>query len=288
MRTSNMKVNANEPEKDKKAKRICKVTAVCAELGSVICQDMQEGNKDTPLIQQEKPRKGKKVLSDASVQEKYVLSLSDRGEPLADGKGVTFTQVSASENCGKSNEGHTNSTKICEDNRNSKQPKSGSKEKTKKSEYGKKGLDTVQDKEGSTSELRTNLDPPGIHEGISDRCIKSTYGKNGRKSPSSLKKVKFSIESMCKDNHGDKALGANEKDATRDHLFQEIQVERDPSDMKTPSKVGKSISSLNGHALLKCNTSPSTIRCAFCQSSEESEVHLSFEILLMFFVYVTC
>ncbi|XP_047949572.1 protein BREAST CANCER SUSCEPTIBILITY 1 homolog [Salvia hispanica] len=103
-RASNKKANANEPEKDKKAKSITEVTAVCAELGNVIYQDMQEGTKDTPMIQKGKSRKGKKVLSDASVQERDVLSLSDGVEPLASSKGAAFTQVSAPDICGKSNE----------------------------------------------------------------------------------------------------------------------------------------------------------------------------------------
>ncbi|XP_057763935.1 protein BREAST CANCER SUSCEPTIBILITY 1 homolog [Salvia miltiorrhiza] len=270
MRTSNKKANSNEPEKDKKAKRISKVSAVDAGLGNVIYQDMQEGNKDTRLIQKGKSRKGKMVLSDACVQEKNVISLSDGGEPLENGKGVAFTHVSPSENSGNSNKGRTKSKKSGEDNKNSKKPtqlpKSGSKEKTKKC------LDTDQDKEGLISERHTNLHPPGTNEEISDRCIKRKDGRTCRKAqPSSLKKVKFSVESICNDNHDGKALGANEKDATRDQSFQEIQVESDRSDMKTPSKVDKSTSSLSGHTLLKCNTSPRTIHCAFCQSSEESE-----------------
>ncbi|KAL1555779.1 protein BREAST CANCER SUSCEPTIBILITY 1 [Salvia divinorum] len=256
-----------------KAKSISKVTAVRAELGNVIYQDIQEGAKDTPMIRKGKSREGKKVLSDASVQEKDVLSLSDGAESLASSKGAAFTQVSASEIFGKSNEGRTKSKKSGEDNKNSKKPtqlpKSGSKEKTKKSEIGKKVLDTEQDKEGLISQLLTN--PPGIHEEVLDECVKRKHGKICRKSPSSAKKVKFSVQSMCKDNHGGTALGANEKDATTDNLFEDIQLQRDLSDMKTPSKFDKQISPLSGHALLKCNTSPSTICCAFCQSSEESE-----------------
>ncbi|KAG6404988.1 hypothetical protein SASPL_132567 [Salvia splendens] len=272
-RASNKKANANEPEKDKKAKSISKVTAVCAELGNVIYQDMQEGTKDTPMTQKGKSRVGKKVLFDASVQEKDVQSLSDGVEPLASSKGAAFTQVSAPEMCQKSNEGQTKSKKSAEDNKNSKKPTqlptSGSKEKTKKSEIGKKVLDTEQDKEELISKLLSN--PPGIHEEVLDECVKRKYRKICRKSPSSAKKVKFSVQSMCKDSHSGKALGANEKDVTTDHLSEDIQVQRDQSDMKTPSKVDKSFSSLSGHALQKCNTSPSTVCCAFCQSSEESE-----------------
>ncbi|KAG6407162.1 hypothetical protein SASPL_130146 [Salvia splendens] len=271
-RASNKKANAKEPEKDKKTKCISEVTAVCAELGNVIYQDMQEGTKDTPMIQKGKSREGKKVLSDASVQEKDVLSLSDGVEPLASSKGAACTQVSAPEICGKSNVGHTKSKTSAEDDKNSKKPTqlptSGSKEKAKKSEIGKRVLDTEQGKEGLISQLLTN--PTGIHEEVVDKCVKRKYGKICRKSPSSAKKVKFSAQSVCKDNHGGKALGA-EKDVTTDHLSEDIQVQRDQSDMKTPSKVDKSFSSLSGHALLKCNTSPSTICCAFCQSSEESE-----------------
>ncbi|KAG6416766.1 hypothetical protein SASPL_124204 [Salvia splendens] len=214
MRNSKKKVNANEPEKDKKAGRISTVTAGHAEFGNVIYQDMQEGNKDTPLVIKGKSRKGRKVL--ASVQEKNVLS--DEVEHLANGKGEEFTQVSASENCGKSNEGRTKLRKHSEGDKNSKKPtqvpKSGSKEETDKSEIGKKCLDTEQDK--------------------------------GGKSPSSGKTAELSVKSMCKDNYDSKALGANEKNATRDHSF-----ERDQSEIKTPAKVDKPPSLLGRHALLK-------------------------------------
>ncbi|KAL1560489.1 protein BREAST CANCER SUSCEPTIBILITY 1 [Salvia divinorum] len=239
-----------------------------AGLGNVIYQDLQEGNNDTPLVQKGKSRKGKRVLFDASVQEKNVLS--DEVGPLANSKGEEFIQVSASENCGKSNEERTKLRKRGEDDKNFKKPtqppKSGSKEETENFEIGKKCLDIEQDKGGSVSQMLTNLHPPGMHEEISDGCVKRKYGNICRKSPSSGKTVKFTVEIMCKDNHDGKALGANENDATRDHL-----IERDRSDIKTPSKVDIPHCSLGRHALLKCNTSPSTIHCAFCQSSEESE-----------------
>ncbi|KAH6825657.1 hypothetical protein C2S53_017629 [Perilla frutescens var. hirtella] len=269
MRTSNKKVNANEPEKDKKAKVPCNVTAVHDELGSITYQDMEEVNKVTPLILKGKYRKGKKVVSDAGVQEKNVV------EPLANKKETTCTQVSASEIHGKSNERCMESKKSGESNKDYKKPtqrpKSGSNEKTTKSETGKESLNTEQDNEGLISQSLTNLRPPRNDEGISDRCIKRNYVKNSRKSSTSVKKVRLSVEGMSKDSHDDLSVGANVKDATRDHTLKKIQDHRDQSGMKTPSKIDKSISSLNWHALLKCNTSPSTVHCAFCQTSEESE-----------------
>lgn len=288
MRTSKRRVDANEPGKDKKAKKTCEATTVHVELSNIINQDMEEGNKDTQLILKEKSRKGKKAPSDAGVREKSVIALSDGIEPLANSKETTVTQVSVSENHGKSSKGCMKSKKSGESNKNFKKPtqrlKSGSEEKTKKSVIGKEFLDTEQ----LISRSLTDPPPPRNDKGISDNCIKRNYVTNSRKSQSSVKKVKFSVEGMSKDNHDGIALGANDKDATRDHSFREIQDDRDQSDMKTPSKIDKSVSSLNGHVLLKCNTSPSTIYCAFCQSSEESEVHLSFEILHMFFIHDTC
>lgn len=291
MGTSKKRVDANEPGKDKKAKKTCEATTVHVELSHITNQDMEEGNKDTALILKEKSRKGKKVLSDAGVREKIVLALSDGIEPLANSKETTFTQVSASENHGKSSKGCMKSKKSGESNKNSKKPtqrlKSGSEKKTKKSEIGKEFLDTEQDNEGLISRSLTNLPPPGNDEGISDNCIKRNCETNSRKLQRSVKKVKFSVEGLSKDSHDGIALGANDKDATRDHSFCDIQDDRDQSGMKTPSKIDKSVSSLKGHVLLKCNTSPSTIHCAFCQSSEESEVLLSFEILHMFFIHDT-
>lgn len=283
--TSNKKVNASEPAKDKSSKRICRVTAAPVELGNIIYQDKEEGNKDTPLIKKGKSRKGKRVLSDAGVQE------NDGVEPLANKKDTPFTQFSDSENHEQNNEGLVKSKKTGEGNQSSRKPtqqqKSGSLRKTQKTEFGKKCLDTEQDNEGMNSRLLSDLHPPGNDEGISEKCIKKSHGNNCKKLSSSVKKVKFSAESMSKDNHDGIALGANVKDATRG-LFLEILDERDQCDMKTPSKVD-SISSLNGHVLLKCNTSPSAILCAFCQSSEESEVHLSSQILLLFYlITVTC
>lgn len=290
MRTSNKKVSdATELRKNKRAKKtICEVTAVHTELGKVTYQDMLEGNKDSPLVLKGKSRESKKVLSDASVQEKNVLPLSDGTEPLANVNKTALAQVSASEDLGKSSEGCRKLNKSGKSNRSSKktlaQPqKMGSKVKTRKSETGKGCLNREQHNEGLTSLSHANLSPLGNGKEVSDGRIKRTYKKNSKKMPNSLKKVKFSVEGMSKDNYDGMSLGANDEDAMRDQSVQEIQGARDQLEMNVPAKIDKSISSLNGCVLLKCNTSPSTIYCAFCQSSEESEVHLSFEILPMFF-----
>lgn len=275
MRTSQKKVNA----KDQKSNRICKVTVAPAELSNIINEDKEEGDKQTPVTQKGKSRKGKKVLSDAVVQE------NDGVEPLATRKDTPFTQLSESEIHERNNEGRVKSQKTGEGNKSSKKPtqrlKSGSLRKTQKSDIGKKCLGTEQDNEGMVSRLLTDLHPPGSDGEISTRSIKRKSEKNCKKLSSSVKKVKFSAESMSKDKHDGIALGANVKDAARGHAFRKITDDRDQSDMKTPSK-SDSVSSLNGHVLLKCNTSPSGILCAFCQSSEESEVNLSSQILFFY------
>lgn len=273
MRTSKNKVNA----KDQKSKRICKVTAAPAELSNITDQDKEEGNKYAPLIQKGKSRKGKKVLSDAGVQE------NDGVEPLANRKDTLFAQFSDSVIHKQNNEGRVKPQKTGEGNKSTMKStqrlKSGGLRKTQKSQSGMKCLDTEQGNEGMISQLLTDLHPPGNDREISDRCIKRSYEKNCKKLSSSVKKVKFCAESMSKDNHDGIALGANVKESckARGHTFHKITDERDQSDMKTPSKID-SVSSRNGHVLLKCNTSPNAILCAFCQSSEESEVNLSSQI----------
>ncbi|KAI3455958.1 hypothetical protein Pfo_012621 [Paulownia fortunei] len=277
-RASNKKVSdATEPRKSKRAKKtMCEVTAVHIESDKVTYQDMQERNKDNTWIFKGKPRRSKKVRSDASILEKNVLTLSDGIEPLANSNKTASAHVSASENLEKSSEGSCKLKKSGKSSKSSNKTlaepqKFGSKVKTGKFETGKGYINTEQHNEFPISRSHTNLLPLGNDKEVSDRGITRTYKENSKKMPNSLKKVKFSVEGMSKDNCDGMPLSANDEDAMRGQAFQEIQGSTDQLGMKLSATMDKENSSLNGRVLRKCNTSLSIIHCAFCQSSEESE-----------------
>ncbi|KAK6150115.1 hypothetical protein DH2020_017640 [Rehmannia glutinosa] len=277
-RASNKKVsNATESRKSKRAKKtVCEVTAVHIETDKVTYQDIQEDNKENPLILKGKRRKSKKVCSDASVQKTKVLNIPDQTELQPDTNKIALTHASASENLEKSCERSNKLKKGGKSSKGttkrlSKSDKFGSKVKNGKFGTGNGFLNTEPLNEKFISQSHTNLLPLANDKEVPDRVVTSNYKESSGKIPKSLKKVKFSIEGTSKDNCNGVPLSVNSEDVMRCQTFQEIQGVTDQLGVKVPAKKDKAISSLNGRVLLKCNTSPSTVRCAFCQSSEESE-----------------
>ncbi|KAL8468583.1 hypothetical protein ACS0TY_031684 [Phlomoides rotata] len=247
---------AKEPRKNKRTNKTCEVTAV-----------VQEGNKDSPLNFKRTSIKGKKVPSDAaSVEEKNVPTLCDATEHLANNSNPTIAQIIDSEDVGKSSEGGRNLKKSGKSNKRAKKAlaqsqKFGSEIITQRTETEKGCSSTEQRNKGLISQSHTDLSPSCNEKEVLVRCNKRTYKEHREKMPNSLKKVKFSIEGMSKDNDEDKRM---------DQSFDDIQRARDQLEPALPGKDDKLISSPDDYDLLKCNRS-STIRCAFCQSFEESE-----------------
>ncbi|KAK6150097.1 hypothetical protein DH2020_017622 [Rehmannia glutinosa] len=238
MRASNKKVsNATESRKSKRAKKtVCEVTAVHIETDKVTYQDFQEDNKENPLILKGKRRKSKKVCSDASVQKTKVLNLSDKTELQPDSNNIALTHASASENLEKSCE------RINKLKKSGKNSKSTTKRLSKSDKFGSK----VNEKFGTGNGFM-NI------ELLNEKFISQSH---------------TNLLPLANDKEVQKG---SLQDAIRCQTFQENQGVTDQLGVKVPAKTDKAISSLNGRVLLKCNTTPSTVRCAFCQSSEESE-----------------
>lgn len=256
---------AKEPRKNKGINKTCEVTAV-----------VQEGNKNTALESKRTSRKGKKNSSDAtSVEEKNVQTACDGADHLANNSNTEFAQILDAEDLGKSSEGHKILKRSGESSKRAKKALSqrhrfGSNVITQRTETEIGCSSTDQKKKRLTFQSHSALSPPCNDKEVSCRHNKRTYEDNREKMPK--KKVKFSIEAMTKENYDD-----NDEDTRIDQSFDVIQGARDQLEPKVPIKVDKSISSPSGCIFKKCDTS-STIHCAFCQSFEESEVHLSSEI----------
>lgn len=257
---------AKESRKNKITNKTREVTAV-----------VQESNKDSSLDFKRTSRKSKKVPSDAaSVEKKNVLAPCDGAEHLTNNRNTAFAQILDSEDLEKSCEGRSNLKKRGKSYKRNKkalaQPqKFGSEVITQRTETERGCSSTEQKNEGLISQSRTDLSAHCTEQEVPVRRNKRTYKGNKGKMPNSIKKVKFSVEGMSKDNY--------DEDARIDQSFDDIQGARDQLEPEVPEKVDKVISSPNGCVLLKCNTPLSAIRCAFCQSSEESEVHLSFKCI---------
>ncbi|KAL6546337.1 hypothetical protein OROMI_022058 [Orobanche minor] len=278
IRMSNKKVsNGAGIWKSKRAKKTMReVPAVHIESDKATNQDVQEGNKDNPLICKGKDRKSKKVFSDASIQEEKFLKVCDMREPLPNSRGITSPHLPALENTEKSSE---RSMKLKKRGKSSKstikrvsQPeKFRGKVKSGKSRTGNAHMITEPQNEVLNFLSHTNLSPLCNDEEILDRGITRNSKEKSSKVLKSPRKVKFSVEGMSKDNCNGRPLSGDDEDLIRCQAPQAIQDLTNQSGLKVPRKMDKAISSVNGGMLLKCNTSTSTICCAFCQLSEESE-----------------
>ncbi|KAL7131114.1 hypothetical protein ABFS83_13G177100 [Erythranthe nasuta] len=259
-------LNATSPRKSKRVKKaMYDLTAVDIEPDMLTCQDMQGVNKS---------RKSKKVLSESGNQEKSVLS--DGTEPIANGQKTAFAKATSSENPEKRSEGISKLKKSCKSSKSTKKAhdlpqKSGTKLQSGKSETGKGNMDAEEDNDTLNYESHNKLLPLENDKEVSDSRTKRTYKASSKIMPKSVKKVKFSVEGMSKGNCSGQPLSAKNDYTAKGQTCHDIQGATDQFGVKVSAKRDKSVSSLNGGVLLKCNTSPSTISCAFCQSSEESE-----------------
>ncbi|KAL6567273.1 hypothetical protein OROGR_000941 [Orobanche gracilis] len=269
IRMSNKVSNVAGIWKIKRAKKtIREVPAVHIESDNVTNQDIQESNKGNPLICKGKDRKSKRVFSDASIQEEKILEVCDAREPLSNSRGITSRHLSASENTEKSSEisrkpkkrGKSSKSTI---KRVSQPEKFRGKVKSGKSGTGNGHMNIEPQKEVFNSLSHNNLSPLCNDEEILDRGITRNSKEKSSKMLKSLKKVKFSVEG--------RPLSGDDEDLIRCQTPQAIQDSTNQSGLKVPRKMDKAMSSLNGGILLKCNTSTSTIHCAFCRLSEESE-----------------
>ncbi|KAL0442475.1 UNVERIFIED_CONTAM: protein BREAST CANCER SUSCEPTIBILITY 1 [Sesamum latifolium] len=279
IRTSNKQVNhATETRKSKRSKKtICGETAVRIDPDKVTYQHMQEGSKDNQLILNGKLRKSNKIHSEASADGTNVQTLSNGTEPLTNSNKTAPGYVSASENLEKSSDRSSKIKKSGESSKRTKKTlaskqKIGSKVKPLESETSKGHVNAAQCNEVLVPKSLTNLLPlSNDNEHSNKGIIRRTYKKNINKIPNSLKKVKFCVEGLTKDNCNGIPLSANEQDEMRGQTFQAVQGATHQLAIKVQEKMEKATSSLDGGVLLKCNTSPNTICCAFCQSSKESE-----------------
>ncbi|KAL7089444.1 hypothetical protein ACP275_13G187300 [Erythranthe tilingii] len=269
-------LNATSPRKSKRVKKaMYDLTAVDIEPDMLNCQDMQGVNKDDQLLSKGKSRKSKKVLSESGNQEKN--NLSDGTEPIANGQKPAFANASASENPKNNSEGISKLKKSCKSSKSTKKAhalpqKSGTKQQSGKSVTGKGYMDAEEDNGTLNYESHTKLLPLENDKEVSDSGTKRTYKASSKIMPKSVKKVKFSVEGMSKGNCSGQPLSANNDYTAKGQTCHDIQGATDQFGVKVSAKRDKSVSSLNGGVLLKCNTtSPSNISCAFCQSSEESE-----------------
>ncbi|KAG8385241.1 hypothetical protein BUALT_Bualt03G0021600 [Buddleja alternifolia] len=281
MRMFDKKVNVGTGSRQSKRakKTMCKVTAVHIDSDKVTDHDVQDGNKDKLLKLKRKPRKNKKVCSEASVDEtasENVQSISDGKETMAIGNKTAFAYVSASEDLEKSSERNSklkkNGKKCKRTKKTLVQPhKLASKEKAGKFKIDKGHINTEQNNEVMISRSKTNLLPLGKDKKVLEIGMTRPYEENIRQSTRSRKKVKFCEEGMSRDNSDSSHVTANGEEAVTDQKLQEIHGATDQLRMKVPEKPGKAISNLKGRVLLRCKTFPSNSHCAFCLSSEESE-----------------
>ncbi|KAL8033724.1 hypothetical protein ABFX02_13G177100 [Erythranthe guttata] len=268
-------LNATSPRKSKRVKKaLYDLTAVDIEPDMLTCQDMHDVNKDDQLLSKRKSRKSKKVLSESGNQEKNVLS--DGTESIANGQKPAFANASASENPKNNSEGISKLKKSCKSSKSTKKAhalpqKSGTKQQSGKSVTGKGYMDAEEDNGTLNSESHTKLLPLENDNEVSDSGTKRTSKTSLKVMPKSVKKVKFSVEGMSKGNCSGQPLSANNDYTAKGQTCHDINGASDQIGVKVSAKRDKSVSSLNGGVLLKCNTSPSNISCAFCQSAEESE-----------------
>ncbi|XP_051125585.1 protein BREAST CANCER SUSCEPTIBILITY 1 homolog [Andrographis paniculata] len=137
--------------------------------------------------------------------------------------------------------------------------------------FGSPSVNLQKSNEGSSnsekSDKRSNTKITRSQPLKTDKHIKRSLEENSTKTSSSLKKVKFSVEGNCDST----PVIASTCGEIRDQTSEESQGAINQKRMKVPAKKGKPSNSLDGSVLVRCHTSPSTICCAFCQSSEETE-----------------
>lgn len=277
-RTSKNKCrNANESRKGKRAKKNTgEINGLHVESDMVIHQDAKESSKENQFILRRKPKENEKVCSEANIKEKDVPSLLQGTDPLTNGKETASIHVTPSVNPQKSSERRRSSGRSDKSsNKTNKvlvQSKKWGGQIAAKFETSKVLMNTEQPNDVSLSTPNANLMLSSYDNELPDRLVKRTYKKNSKKLLSSLKKVKFSAD----DNHDGTPLTAKGDGATKVQASEEIQGATNQTENKVLGRNDKSISSLDGRLLVKCSTSLGTSHCAFCQSSEESEVHLSF------------
>lgn len=123
------------------------------------------------------------------------------------------------------------------------------------------------------SHSNNNLLASSSNKETSDRGMMSATCEGDRiKVSGSLKKVKFSMEGISKGNSRSLPSSAIEEVAERgEPQSRTYQCEMDLA------KTNKAIPTL-----IKCKTLPSAVHCAFCQSSEESEVTFYFFLVKLF------
>lgn len=236
----------------------------------------QENNKDNQS--KGKSKRSKKLLSESSNQEKNVVS--DGIKLMATVQKIAPAHFSGSKNLEEISE---ESCKLKKSSKSSKKTKktlanpkkSGCGAQTGKSGTGKGGINTEQDKV-MTCRSHSSLLPLVNDKELSDLGTTRTHKTRSEKRTNSQKRVKLSVEDMSRDNSNSLSLSANDKGGKGGQIFQDIQGAANQFGTNVSAERDKAISSVNGAVLHKCNTSPRTTCCAFCQSPEESEVYLPF------------
>ncbi|CAK9187563.1 unnamed protein product [Ilex paraguariensis] len=279
---SNKRVRkANGSTLKKRAKKnICEVIGISSDLQKVADYVIQEktcDNNESSLNLVKTCKRNKKVGFDASATGSVAENshtLCAGAIPLIQGDKTVVAHLSASSVQKEDSEGSKNLKKSGKINK-TMDPQWRDRTRSKIQQLNTaKNIMQSKNIEVLTSQVLSKS--PSISDDKENHDLGVKSRKVQRKNTSNLKclkKVKFSMDSICKDKLAGGIATIRERvDAKEIQPFEGAQGNFDVKVINDSSKMQKVPSILNGVVLHKCETIPNKIQCAFCQSAEDSEV----------------